>query len=278
MDDTFLWGILTIVSVVAAIAFVARKTKGKSALVRAGFIILAVILPGALLGAVRPFVERMLYETSDDYAWSKIHKAIVSGNPTMGQMIGLSPAIESEFRSKLLGAARQYGNDRAKLTEVVANLSADIYVKHVFPVAIHGSDEALAAWGAQIVPELRTVADISQEACGDYAMAGVNRYPTDPRVVAAISASQKAVLEAYRTSDKAKYRLPDQDTVATLYEKAVTLVDPPFTRDELLALEALGKQPKAQVCNLLIRLFAAVGKLDTRGKAAIYRIIMKERM
>ncbi|WP_422000955.1 hypothetical protein [Reyranella sp.] len=269
---------LTIIGIAAAVAFVALKTKGQSVWARAGFIILAIILPGTALGVVRPLVERVLVATSDDYAWSKIHKAIVAGYPAMGEMIDLSPTIEREFRSKMLEALRQHENDRAKLAEIVTALALSVYAKHILPVAIHGSDEALAAWGAQVVPELRAFASVSPEACADYVLGGVNRYPADPHVKAAILAGQKAVLAAYKTSDAAKYPLPDQAAVAAEYRKVVALADPPFTQEELLSFEGLEKQPKARICDLMIRLFNAIGRIDIHGRAALYRAIMKERM
>jgi hypothetical protein len=219
-----------------------------------------------------------LFSVSDDYAWSKVRATITKRFPEFSDLFSLNIEIESGFRSALLPVIRSHDYNSPALLEAVSSTSTTLFGKFVFPTAIYGSNEAMVAWGSEIVHVMRAMAAISPEVCGTFALDGVNRSSPNSRIDASLRASQRAVIEAYRTSNKARHPLPDERTVKELYAKAVALAQPPFSQKELQAFEAIEKQPKAQVCSLLTRFFEAIERLDTSSKATAYRMIMKERL
>jgi hypothetical protein len=62
----------------------------------------------------------------------------------------------------------------------------------------------------------------------------------------------------------------------TQYDKAAGLAQPPFSDDEMRALQTIDKQPKARQCNSMLRLFEAIDRLDAHGKAIIFRGMMSQ--
>ena len=55
---------------------------------------------------------------------------------------------------------------------------------------------------------------------------------------------------------------------------AKTFVD--LSDDEVRAFQAIDKQPKARQCNLTLRLFDAIDRLDAKDKAIIFRGMMSQ--
>jgi|GEM_PF-2942926 len=277
MDDS-VWKIFTPICVVAAIVLVAAKTKGRSPGSRVFFSLLAAVAVGGAMGVARPLVGKLLFSSSDDYAWSTIKEMLAKQYPEMGEMFTLGPDVESGFRSAVLPVLRNHSFGDPKLIEALTIASVPIYGKLVFPIAIFGSDEAIAGWGSPNLTMLQAIAAISPEACGDFALNGVNRYSPNARIDAAVRSGHRALIDAYRTSDRTTNPLPSQSTIQEAYAKAVNLAQPPFSSNELTAMETIEKLPKAQVCNLMIRLLGAIEKLDAKSKAVIYRSMMKDRL
>ncbi len=269
------FAILAVLGVIAAVVGVARFTEGGARNTRILLCLVAALGVGGLFATARPEVQRLAFERSDDYAWSVANEAIVREYPALKEAIWSSPALEAELRADVLRIVREYHSnlqDPAML-EAVSKAAAAVYRTKVMSVATQGSDEAVAAWGAYLVPVLQAFKSVSDDACGDYAMTGLNRSSPNGRIDAALAARQGAVIAAYKSGNEAN-KLPSAEELGAAYEKARTLTQPPFDDADISSFRDLKSQPKARQCELMLRLFGAIDRLPLKEKAAIYRTIM----
>ncbi|MDB5488928.1 MAG: hypothetical protein JWQ58_2643 [Reyranella sp.] len=269
------FAILAVLGVIAAVVGVARFTEGGARQTRILLCLVAALVVGGLFVTARPEVQRLAFERSDDYAWSVANEAIVREYPALKEAIWSSPALEADLRADVLRIVREHHSklqDPAML-EAVSKAAAAVYRTKVMPLATQGSDEAVAAWGEQMVPVLQAFKSVSDDACGDYAMTGLNRSSPNGRIDTALAARQSAVVAAYNSSNAAN-KPPSAEELGAAYEQARTLTQPPFDDADMSAFRELKSQPKARQCELMLRLFTAIARLPLKEKAAIYRTIM----
>lgn len=270
-----LYPVISALGVGVAVALVAQFTKGRSVTRRFVLAFVAALAVGAGFAVARPQFELFAFERSDDYAWSIVRGRMIAQDPVLLDVFALDPAIETDLRKGLLPILREQRggmNDPAML-QAVAKAAATTFRSKVMPVAQRGSDDAVAAWGDGTVATLLAFRTVSDEACADYAMTGVNRTSPNLRVDAALSARQRAMVAAYKSSDPGN-KLPSGEELGAAYEHARTLAQPPFEEADMAAFRDLKDQPKARQCDLMLRLFGAIDRLPLREKAAIYRTIM----
>ncbi len=270
-----LYAVITALGIGVAVALVAQFTKGTSTARRLVFGFVVALLVGTGFTVGRPEVEKFAFDRSDDYAWSVVRGRMVTQDPVLLDVFALDPAIEADLRQGLLPILReQHGemNDPAML-QAVSKAAAATFRGKIMPVAQLGSDDAVAAWGDRTVPTLQALRSVSDEACADYAMTGVNRTSPNLRVDAALSARQRAMIAAYKSSNPAN-KLPSGEELGAAYEHARALATPPFEDADMAAFRDLRDQPKARQCELMLRLFTAIDRLPLAEKAAIYRTIM----
>jgi hypothetical protein len=267
--------VMTALSVGAAFALVARFTKGRSVAQRFMLGFLVALAVGGVFIVVRPHVESFAFQRSDAYAWSVVRGRMIAQDPVLLDVFALDPAIEADLRKGFLPILREQasGMRDPALLQAVSKATASTFRTKVMPVAQLGSDETVAAWGDGTVPVLQAFRSVSDEACADYAMTGVNRTSSNLRVDAALSARQRAMVAAYRSSNPAN-KLPTAEELGAAYEHARTLAQPPFEADDMASFRELKDQPKARQCELMLRLFGAIDRLPLREKAAIYRTTM----
>lgn len=270
-----LYAVMTALGVGVAVALVAQFTRGRSAAGRFVLGFVAALLVGAGFTVARPYFERFAFDRSDDYAWSVVRGRMVAQDPVLLDVFALDPAIETDLRKSLLPILREQrgGTNDPAMLQSVSKAAAATFRSKVMPVAQLGSDETVAAWGDGTVPTLQAFRSVSDEACADYAMTGVNRTSSNLRVDAALSARQRAMVAAYKSSNPAN-RLPSGEELGAAYEHARTLVQPPFEEADMASFRDLKDQPKARQCELMLRLFTAIDRLPLGEKAAIYRTIM----
>jgi hypothetical protein len=273
--DTDIWHIVVAVSVIAAVGLTAAALRKQSTAARIGFSILAAFFAAGLTTMARPVVEKALFFVDDDFAWSVVRGRLASNYP-LGELVTLNPTIEKEFKAALLPVMRKYDPDEPAMFDASAAATAGIIAKHVLPVAVSGSTDAVNAWGLQTTRVVRALAAISADVCADFAMSGIIKSAMAPRVQVALQDAQRALIEAYKTSDRSRYPTPSQAIVAAQYAKVAALAQPPFSDDEVRALQAIDKQPKARQCNLTLRLFDAIDRLDAKDKAIIFRGMMSQ--
>jgi len=270
-----LYPVISALGVGVAVALVAQFTKGRGLTRRLILGFVAALAVGAGFAVARPQFEMIAFERSDDYAWSIVRGRMIAQDPVLLDIFALDPAIETDLRKGLLPILREQRggvNDPAML-QAVAKAAAATFRSKVMPVAQRGSDEAVAAWGDGTVPTLQAFRTVSDEACADYAITGVNRTSPNLRVDAALSARQRAMVAAYKSSDPAN-KLPTAEELGAAYEQARTLARPPFEEADMAAFRDLKDQPRARQCDLMLRLFGAIERLPLKQKAAIYRTIM----
>lgn len=270
-----LYAVITALGVGVAVALVAQFTKRRSVALRLGLGFVAALFVGTAFTVARPPVERFAFDRSDDYAWSVVRGRMVAQDPVLLDVFALDPAIEDDLRKSLLPILREQhaGKNDPAILQTVAKAAAATFRGKVMPVAQLGSDEAVAAWGDGTVPTLQAFRSVSDEACADYAMTGVNRTSPNLRVDAALSARQRAMVAAYKSSNPAN-KLPSDEQLGAAYEHARTLARPPFEEADMASFRDLRDQAKARQCELMLRLFTAIDRLPLREKAAIYRTIM----
>lgn len=273
-----LYAVITALGVGVAVALVAQFTRGRSVARRIGLCIAAALLVGIGFTVARPHFESFAFDRSDDYAWSVVRGRMVAQDPVLLDVFALDPAIEDDLRKGLLPILREQrgGTNYPAVLQAVAKAAAATFRSKVMPVAQRGSDEAVAAWGDGTVPTLQAFRSVSDEACADYAMTGVNRSSPNLRVDSALSARQRAMVAAYKSSNPAN-KLPSDEELGVAYEHARTLARPPFEEADLASFRDLRDQPKARQCELMLRLFTAIDRLPLAEKAAIYRTIMANR-
>lgn len=276
MDNAF--SILTVLGVVAAGAIVVRFTKGRTPWMRVLLGFAAALVAGGAFALARPHVQQIAFERDDDYAWSMIHKTMTGQYPALMDVFALDPTIEAGLRTGLLPILREHQSNLKDPAMLDAAMKAimTVYRTKVTPVAQFGSDETVAAWGSTTVPVLQAFKRVSDEACGDYAMTGVNRSSPNAALDAALSSAQRAMVAAYKSSNEAN-KLPLPEELGDAYEKARTLAQPPFDDADMSSFRDLKSQPKARQCDLMLRLFTAIDRLPLKEKAAIYRTIMANR-
>lgn len=273
MDNAF--SIVTALGVGVTIAVVAHFTKGRTAWVRFLLGFVAALVVGGAFTLSRPYVQQIAFERDDDYAWSMVRKVVIGQYPALMDVFALDPTIEAGLRTGLLPILREHQSnlkDPAML-DAAAKAIATVYRTKVTPLAMHGSDETVAAWGETTVPVLQAFKRVSDEACADYAMTGINRSSPNAAIDAALSSAQRAMVAAYKSSNEAN-KLPSAEELGDAYEKARTLAQPPFDDADISSFRDLKNQPKARQCELMLRLFSAIGRLPLKEKAAIYRTIM----
>jgi hypothetical protein len=274
--DADIWRIVLAGCVIGVVGITAAALKRRSIGVRVGLSVLAAIVVAGLVGMAKTTVEKALFSTDDDFAWSVLRRTFASKYPTLGDLVTLTPAIEKEFKAALVPVARNYNPDDPAMFDASAAATAAVTAKHVVPVAVFGSTDAINAWGGQTTRILRALAAISADACADFAMTGVTRSATDPRVLVALQDAQRALIEAYKTSDRSRFPMPSQAILDAQYAKATGLAQPPFSEDEKRALQSIDNQSKARQCSLMLRLFEAIDRLDAQGKAIIFRGMMSQ--
>lgn len=273
MDSAF--AILRVLGIVAAIAGVARFTRGRSTGKRVLLGVVAALVVGGLVTVARAPVQQFAFERDDDFAWSLIAKIMTGQYPALMDVFALDPTIEAGLRTGLLPILREHQSnlkDPAVL-DAAAKAVLTVYRTKVTPLAVHGSDETVAAWGETTVPTLQAFKRVSDEACADYAMTGVNRASPNAAVGAALSSAQRAMVAAYKSSNEAN-KLPSAEELGVAYEQARPLAQPPLDDADMSAFLDLKSQSKARQCDLMLRLFGAIDRLPLKEKAAIYRTIM----
>ncbi|MCC8432323.1 hypothetical protein LJ725_25390 [Reyranella aquatilis] len=270
-----LYPIVTALCVGGAVALAAWLARRRAWPQRLGLGLAAAVIVTLVFTAARPEVERFAFERSDAYAWSVVRARLVAQDPVLLDVFALDPSIEAELSSGLLSVLREsrIGMDDPAILPAASKAAAAVYRAKVLPVAQRGSDEAVAAWGDGTAATLQAFRTVSDEACADYAMTGVNRTPPNLRVDAALSARQRAMVAAYRSSNPGS-KLPSAEELGAAYEQARTLAEPPFEEADMAAFRDLKDQPKARQCDLMLRLFGAIDRLPLKQKAAIYRTIM----
>jgi hypothetical protein len=271
-----IWRAVVVVCVVGAVGLTAAALKKRSTAARVGLSILAAVVVAGLMGSVRPVIEQALFNLNDDFAWSTVRRHMTSKYPTLGELITLDPAIEKEFKAALLPVIRKYDAGEPAMFDASAAATGGVIAKHILPVAVSGSTEAVNVWGNQTTRVMRVLAGISDDACAEYATTGITRNWANPQVSAALQDAQRALIEAYKTSDRSKYPLPDQAIADAQFAKAARLAQPPFSDEELRAAQAIERQPKARQCALTLRFFEAIDRLDARGKSIIFRTMMSQ--
>ncbi|WP_295144974.1 hypothetical protein [uncultured Reyranella sp.] len=264
---------LSTVAIVCVGILVGKWTKDRPTWVRVALGVVAAMFAGGAIGLARPGLQQLMFNYSDDYAWSRARSAIFSKFPVLADVFALDPSMEADFKTALLPLMRQA--DKTNTTEAVTAATASIYKKRVFPIAARGTDDAINAWGANTVPLLKAIAAISPDACGDYAMTGVNRYSPNPKVDTILTDVNRTLVVAYKTSNP-RTNLPTAAEMEPIYAELRKRAQPPFSNADLVALDQLEKQPKSKQCELTTRIFAAVDRLPSTMRAAFYRSIMVE--
>lgn len=273
MDSAF--SIVMVLGVVAAGAIVARFTKARAPWMRILLGFIAMLVVGGAFAAARPHVQQIAFERDDDYAWSMVAKTMTGQYPALMDVFALDPTIEAGLRTGLLPILREHQSNLKDPAVLDAAMKAvlTVYRTKVTPLAMHGSDETVAAWGETTVPVLQAFKRVSDEACADYAMTGANRSSPNAAIDAALSSAQRAMVAAYKSSNEAN-KLPLAEELGDAYEKARSLAQPPFDDADMSSFRDLKSLPKARQCDLMLRLFAAIDRLPLKEKAAIYRTIM----
>lgn len=271
MDDSL--KALSTLAILFSGVLVGKWTKGRPTWARVMLGILAAMFVGGAIGIARPALQKFMFEHSDDYAWSQTRSVLTSQFPVLVDVFALDATVEADFKTALLPILRH--SDKSNVTEAAAIASSSIYKKKVFPISVRGTDEAINAWGATTVPLLKAISAISPEACGDYAMTGANKYPSNPAVSAVLTDLNRALVAAYRTSNP-RTNLPTANEMEAVYEELRKRAQPPFSNSDLLALDKLEKQPKPKQCELTLRIFSAADRLPPAMRAAFYRSIMVE--
>lgn len=262
---------------IVAACITAAVLRKRSTVTRAVFGFLAACVAFGVIGDIRTLDRRALVSTSDDRTWSKIRSTLAANYPWLDQVFTLSPNIENKLKASLLPVMR----DRDLSDPIALYMSSTaaierVLAESVLPVAAHGSTEAVIAWGSVNTPILKQLASISDEKCSEFATTGTTRPPTNDKVETLLLARFQALVDAFKTSDSAKYPLSDRRVVDAQYAKALRIAHPPFSGEDLDALNVWEKQPQERQCNLLLRLFEAIDRLDLPSKAMIYRSMMKK--
>ena len=268
---------VTVAAAAAAAGIVALLTRNRPSRNRSLLAALAAVIVGGAAIAARPALELHYFNTNDDYAWSQIRTEILKRYPPVGDMFALDTTIESDLRKHLVPVFRAHRanmGDPSTLQDV-AKATMAVFRSKIVPVAVKGSDEAIVAWGDRTVPTLQAFKNASPDACGDYAMSGVNRVSNNPTLDAALADSQRSVIAAYKSSNPDN-RMPTAEELGVAYEQARTLAEPPFSDADLRAFQDLKGQSKARQCDMMLRLFGAIDRLPVKQKAAIYRSIMAD--
>lgn len=268
--------VLTVVAGVSA-AYRLQAARPRS---RAAWTLLAVLVVGGAMGFAWPKINQAMVaaqEREDTRVWANIRGEIVARYPDMGELMMLSPPIEEMFKLSLVPIAEKYDTaaDQSQLLAGASRASKQAYIKYIFPVVVHGDDASLNAWGAAQLGLLQAVRAISVEACGIYAMTGVNRYSPEPGVDAALRDAARALVEAYKTSDANKFGPPSAETTRSLFDKALSNATPPFTDTDRTALGDLPHASHDTQCSLTLRLLQAMAGLDTAESASLYRVLMQ---
>lgn len=273
----FVFLCVTVVAAAAAAGIVAWLTRNRPTRNRSLLAALAAVIVGGAAITARPAIELHYFNTNDDYAWSQIRAEILKHYPPIEDMFALDASIEPDLRNRLVPVFREHRanlKDPSSLQDV-AKATMTVFRTKIVPVAVKGSDEAIVAWGDKTVPTLQAFKNASPDACGDYAMTGVNSVANNPALDAVLADSQRAVIAAYKSS-KPETTMPTVEELGAAYEQARTLAQPPLSEADLRAFEDLKSQPKARQCDMMLRLFAAIDRLPVKQKAAIYRSIMVE--
>jgi len=273
------FGVAIVLTVVAA-TFVAYRLKATWSRTRAAWTLLAALAVGGSMSLVWPTINRALVEAQkreDDATWAKVRGEIVARYPDIGELMVLSPPIEEMFKLSLVPIAEKYDTaaDQSQLLAGASRASKQAYIQYIFPVVVHGDNAALNAWGAAQLRLLQAVRAISVEACGAYAMSGVNRYSPDAGVDAALRDAASALVAAYKTSDAKQFGPPAADATRALFDKALFGAKPPFSDADRAALGALPQASHEAQCDLTIRLLQAIAGLDAADSASLYRVMMQ---
>jgi hypothetical protein len=267
------WIAVTIICAIAGAGVAAAVSRRWSPIIRVAFTLLAALLTVGLVRDVRGILG--LVPTDDDLAWSQIRENYAGKWRALGDVISLSPEIEKQFRAALLPIFRdQPSKTRAELDMAAAVAFSKVIQRYVLPVAAHGSTGTLNAWGDIHLPMLRQFADISTEACAEYATTSFVRPAYYEKVGSLMDVGYQALVSAYKTSNNSRYPLPDRDAEAAQYDKAARVARPPFSEAEIKALEDLDNQPKQRQCSLTLRLLEAIHALDASDRAIIFRSMM----
>lgn len=268
---------VTVAAAAAAAGIVALLTRNRPSRNRSLLAALAAVIVGGAAIAARPAIELHYFNTNDDYAWSQIRAEILKRYPPVGDMFALDATIEPDLRKHLVPVFRAHRanmGDPSTLQDV-AKATMAVFRSKIVPVAVTGTDEAIVAWGDKTVPTLQAFKNASPDACGDYAMSGVNRVSNNPTLDAALADGQRAVIAAYKSGNPDN-KMPTAEELGAAYEQARTLAEPPFSDADLRAFQDLKSQSKARQCDMMLRLFAAIDRLPVKQKAAIYRSIMAD--
>lgn len=273
------FGLAIVLTVVVGVS-VAYRLRAARRGPRVGWTLLAVLAVGGAMGVAWPKLDRVMIEAQereDNKTWADIRDEIVARYPDMGELMALSPPIEEMFKLSLVPIAQKYDTaaDQAPLLAGASRASKQAYIKYIFPKVVHGDDASLNAWGAAQLELLEAVRAISDEACGAYAMTGVNRYSPDPRVDAALRDAAHALVQAYKSSDASRFEPPAADAARALFDKALAGAVPPFSDADRMALGDLPHASHEAQCSLTIRLLEAMARVDSAGSASLYRVMMQ---
>jgi len=271
---------LAIVLTVMAGTYVAYRLKAAVSRRRAAWTLLAAVAVGGSMSLAWPRINQALVdaqEREDNTTWASVRGEIVARYPDIGELMALSPPIEEMFKVALVPIAEKYDTavDQSQLLAGASRASKQAYIQYIFPVVVHGDNAALNAWGAAQLGILQAVRAISADACGTYAMSGVNRYSPDPGVDAALRDAARALVAAYKTSDAKQFGPPAADATRALFDRALSGAKPPFSDADRAALGAMPQASHEEQCDLTIRLLQAIAGLDLADSASLYRVMMQ---
>ena len=269
------WVDLTIVSAMAAAFLAVVASRKRSVLVRVAFAALAATITVGVMGDLGPILRFLDRASAEDSEWRQIRRSLSERSPAFGDIITLNPAIEKEFQVAIVPIVRDRDRNEVVRGRAMAAAIRDVFAKHVYPVAAHGSTGAVISWGHLKMLLLQRFAVISIEACALYGTRSIARLGSDEKAAALGQGIYRAVIDAYKTSDDSKYPLPDREGYVTQYVKAIRSAQPPFNDEEIWALDDLEKHSPQRQCNLTLRLYKAIDDLDPASKQSIYRIMMR---
>jgi len=271
---------VAIVLTVAVGAYVAHRLRAGLPRARVAWTLLAALAVGGSMSVAWPWINQALVAAQtreDNETWASVRGEIVARYPDIGELMALSPPIEEMFKLALVPIAQKYDTaaDQSQLLAGASRASKQAYIQFIFPVVVHGDNASLNAWGAAQLGLLQAVRAISVEACGAYAMTGVNHYSPDPGVDAALRDAARALVAAYKTSDAKQFGPPSADATRALFDNALSSATPPFSDADRAALGALPQASHDRQCNLTIRLLQAMAGLDATDSASLYRVLMQ---
>ena len=270
------WLAVMMVGVMTAVACAAAVSRKWSPIPRVGLAFLAALAAFAIMPSLGVVIGPTRSRTNEALTWTRIRQSYSETTPALGSIMTLNPAVENEFKTALMPVfIDRSGKSPADMGAAAVNAIANVMEKHVFPVAAHGSTATVNAWGSFFAPMTRELAAISTEVCAEYALTNFARYGDNKKAAAMAEASYRALIDAYKTSDSAKYPLPDEDAVRAQYAEAQRIAQPPFNEEDDEALDTFDKQSQERQCSLMLRLSDAIDRLEPSRKAMIYRRLMK---